>query len=141
MHYLIARFTHRLFHRFAIAAAIALGISLTGCGQPFWLPPAHKIDVQQGNLISETQRQNIAVGSSKDQVLNTLGQPMSKNTFRENRWDYVYTKGPAGSAIIARRLTLYFENDVVAKLTDNYDKETGEVPTRKPWWRRIFSSS
>lgn len=115
-------------------------LSIMGCGQPFWLPPAHKIEVQQGNLISDEQRLNINVGDSREQVLGNLGQPVTDNIFHENRWDYLYTKGPAGSAIKARRLTVYFENNQVSKFDDNYVDESGELPLRRPWWRRIFNS-
>ena len=101
---------------------------LTACGQPFWLPPAHKIEVQQGNLISESQKESIVVGSTREQVLNALGQPMSQNLFHENRWDYLYTRAPAGTTVVARRLTIFFENDTVVNITDNHEAESGEGP-------------
>lgn len=111
---------------------------LSGCGQPFWLPPAHKIEVQQGNLISQVQKDAITEGLTRDQVGEITGHPIIGNTFHADRWDFIYTRGPAGSAITARRLTVEFENDVVSRIDDNYDEQTGEYPERQSWWSKIF---
>jgi len=125
----------------AATLLLVSAFALSGCGQPIWLPPAHKIEVQQGNLISEEQRLSVSVGATRDDVLKSLGQPVADNIFHENRWDYFYTKGPAGSSIKARRFTLHFEADRVTKVEDNHASETGEIPIKRPWWRRIFRNS
>jgi len=121
----------------SILLLAALGTT-AACGQPWWLPPAHKIEVQQGNLISEEQKSLVRRGQSRQEVLDAIGQPVLGNVFRGERWDYAYSRGPAGSAIETRKLTLIFGNDKVVEIKDNYDETTGEIVTKRRWWQRWF---
>lgn len=50
----------------------------------------HKIDMQQGNVITQEMLQTLSVGMEKKQVRHLLGSPMVEDPFHANRWDYVY---------------------------------------------------
>jgi len=121
----------------------ALSLSLMACaGDPFWLPPAHKITIQQGNLLSEKQVSRIAVGMSETEVQELIGAPINRSAFHQNRWDYAYTKGPAGLAIEARRVTVRFDDDgVVAAIETNADDTDGIIPQRRRWWEILAPDS
>lgn len=121
-----------------LIAVIALPM-LSSCGQPFWLPPAHKIEVQQGNLVSQSQRDRMQPGMSRQDIIAIAGEPVAQNSFRKDRWDYMYTSGPAGTPVVARSVAVYFENDRVVNLKDNYDQESGEIPIERYWWQRLLS--
>ena len=121
-----------------LAISILL-VLLTGCGgDPFWLPRAHRITIQQGNLLSERQLAEVKVGMDQAAVRTLLGAPIANTLMHENRWDYLYTRGPAGSAIEAKRLAIFFENAAVARIDSNADETTGELPEHRNWWERLF---
>ena len=115
---------------------------LVGCGgDPFWLPRAHRITIQQGNLLSERQLSEIKVGMDQNAVRTLLGAPVTRSTFHEGRWDYLYTRGPAGAAIEAKKLAIYFENEQVARIDTNAAEASGEIPEHRNWWERLFPPS
>jgi outer membrane protein assembly factor BamE len=111
---------------------------LTACGQPFWLPPAYKIEVQQGNLINTKQRQQMQIGMSREELLAVAGSPVMEGVFHQNQWDYVYARGPAGTAVVARSVTIEFEDNKVISIKDNFNEESGEVPIQRYWWQRLL---
>jgi outer membrane protein assembly factor BamE len=126
--------------RSAVCLAFML-LLLSACGgDPFWLPRAHKISIQQGNLLNEAQVSTVTVGMERELVRNLIGTPVVATPFRSNRWDYVYTRAPAGSKVKARRVTLFFEDDKVARIDSNQDLESGELPEKHYWWEKGHGS-
>jgi len=114
-------------------------ITLLGCGgDPFWLPRAHRITIQQGNLLSERQLDEIKIGMDQNAVRSLLGAPISTSPFTKDRWDYLYTRGPAGAAIEAKKLVIFFEDEIVARIDNNADDISGELPEHRNWWERLF---
>lgn len=125
-----------------VPLALLASASLTGCGgDPAWLPPAHKITIQQGNLLSERQVARIQVGMSEAEVQALIGAPVNRSPFHTDRWDYAYTKGPSGFAIEARRITLKFTDGVVASIESNADTTTGVIPQKRRWWEVLTPQS
>lgn len=124
----------RLIFAFPI---VLLSISMASCGgDPFWLPRAHKITIQQGNLVNEAQLQRVTIGMERELVRNLIGSPVINNSFRDDRWEYVYTQGPAGVAIKARRVSILFEDNKVASIEDNQNLESGEVEPQRYFWEK-----
>jgi len=110
---------------------------LSGCGgDPVWLPRAHKITIQQGNLVNQTQLERVTVGMERERVRNLIGTPLTQTPFRSDRWEYLYTRGPAGTPIKARRVTILFADNKVASIEDNKDQEDGEVPAQRYFWEK-----
>ncbi len=64
-----------------IFAATALG---TGCS-------VHKIDVQQGNVVTAETLDTLKIGMDKERVRFLMGTPPIADPFHQNRWDYIYT--------------------------------------------------
>ena len=122
-------------------AILLISISaLTACGgDPLWLPRAHKITIQQGNLLNETQIGQVTVGMPRAAVRTLLGAPVSNTTFHETRWDYYYTSTPAGQPTVAKRLSLYFDGEVLDKMDRSASDITGKIENRRPWWERVFA--
>jgi outer membrane protein assembly factor BamE len=62
---------------------LVFAASLTACS-------IHKIDIQQGNVITQESLAKLTIGMEKNQVQRLLGSPMIQDPFHGDRWDYVY---------------------------------------------------
>lgn len=71
----------------------------------------YRIDIQQGNVISQDMVAQLKPGLSKDQVRYILGSPMLLDVFHGDRWDYVYTmKKGASDVVETRRFSVFFQD-------------------------------
>jgi outer membrane protein assembly factor BamE len=78
----------------------------------------HRIDVQQGNVITKEMVDQLKSGMTKRQVLFVMGSPMIEDPFHGGRWDYVFTLQPGNTRKITeyKRVTVLFKNDTVADI-------------------------
>lgn len=106
-----------------VAVVIA---SLAGCSY-FRFPGVHKINIQQGHIITQEMVDQLKVGMTKRQVRFVLGNSLLPNTFNDDRWDYYYSlrRGSDGS-FTEFLFTVYFENDSLTRW------EGDHIPTPKP---------
>lgn len=70
----------------------------------------YKIDIQQGNVLSQDAVAQLKPGQTRDQVRFLLGTPMIADIFHQQRWDYVYRyrNGQTG-AVDSRKFTVFFD--------------------------------
>lgn len=94
--------------------------SLVGCSN-FGFPGVHKINIQQGHIITEEMVQQLQIGQTKRQVRFVLGTSLLPHTFNDDRWDYYYSlrRGADGS-FTKHLLTVYFENDKLVRYEGDY---------------------
>lgn len=93
----------------ALFSLLCLGLS--GCTFP---PRIYRMDIQQGNLLTEDMVSCIKRGMSKTQVQEILGTPALAHTLNSNRWDYYYSFKPGmGGQKIEKRFTVFFRNNHV----------------------------
>jgi len=71
----------------------------------------YKIEIQQGNVITQEMVNKLKPGMTRSQVRFALGSPMISDAFHENRWDYLYRFEQRGRLIEQRKLTIFFDND------------------------------
>ena len=95
---------------FPIIAACSL---LAGCGF------VHRIDVQQGNYVTQDAVQRLKVGMSKAEVRQALGTPLLSDAFHANQWDYYFANARAGRAEDSKRFTVLFKDDKVVSFSGN----------------------
>lgn len=126
----------------AIIAGILIGVTmrvfiplfaallLTGCS---YLSP-HKIDIQQGNLITKEAFAAVKIGMSKAEVRSALGTPLLQDVFHANRWDYYFSHEQYGGFAKLkrvneeRRITFFFESDKLARI----EGDTAALPSDLP---------
>jgi len=70
----------------------------------------YKIDIQQGNVLSQEMVAQLKPGQTRDQVRFLLGTPMIADIFHQQRWDYVYQyrNGQTGN-IQSRKFVVFFD--------------------------------
>jgi outer membrane protein assembly factor BamE len=93
---------------------LAASLALSGCGV------IYKVNVQQGNLLEQEMIDGLRPGMSKRQVALVMGTPAINSPFHQNRWDYISTFAEDGGDMEVKRFTLYFENDVLARMEGDY---------------------
>ena len=80
-----------------------------GCKQipdvPTVITP-YRIDIQQGNLLTQEMVAKLKPGMTRAQVRFTLGSPLVVDPFRTDRWDYVYMYQKQGKETERRNITV-----------------------------------
>lgn len=109
-------------------AVSVLALTLTACGGTKWGFP-YKADVQQGNWITSEQVSMLREGMSREQVRFLLGTPTLQDIFHADRWDYPYFHKPGYGDEQARRFTVWFENNTLARWAGD------DQPDRQPFQR------
>ena len=79
----------------------------------------YRIDIQQGNVITQEMLDQLKPDMTKAQVRFVLGTPLIVDTFRDNRWDYFYILHEKGKLIDKQKLTIFFEDDRLTYI-ENY---------------------
>lgn len=93
---------------------VSIGFTFfSGCS---WFPSPYKIDVQQGNVISQESLNLLTPGMSSRKVRFVMGTPLIMDSFHQGRWDYFYSLETGGELQKTEHLSLYFENDKLHKI-------------------------
>lgn len=92
-----------------------LALSLTGCS----LFHIHRMDVEQGNVITDQDVSHLHKGMKKEAVVDIMGTPALINTFRDSQVDYVYSYHEANGPTRERYVTLRFNRDVLTQIEGN----------------------
>ncbi len=94
---------------------------ITGCSNSnfFSFPGVYKMDIQQGNVLAEKKIRQLKTGMTKEQVAFIMGNPVLTDIFNKNRWDYVYSFQPGGEPRQQKRLTLFFQQNQLIRMTRN----------------------
>jgi outer membrane protein assembly factor BamE len=152
-----------------ILAAAFAAVLLSGCAamtSPFdnWMPyisqfGVYKIDINQGNFLSQDMVDKLKEGQTKQQVRLILGTPLVSSAFRDNRWDYVYQFQRNGRVTEHRQFTAYFAEEKLVRWegdempqsaldlnkaaasralkADVYGEDAGIIGKIIDWFRRI----
>ena len=140
------------------AAAVTLALALTGCATmdqylPTWRSfGVYKIDVNQGNYLSQDMVDKLKVGMTQAQVKQLLGTPLLTSPFRPDRWDYIYEYTRQGKVVEHRNFTVWFDDSKVTRWDGDAMPESvvelnrsasakalpTQVPADKGFWDRFL---
>jgi outer membrane protein assembly factor BamE len=108
-----------------------VGLFLAGC-------TVHKIDIQQGNVVTQEMLDQLELNMPARKVRFIMGTPLLRDVFHQQRWDYVYSfqDGKTGKRV-QRNITLFFDkNKRLIKITGDVKigkrkkKPATPLPTR-----------
>lgn len=99
-----------------ILLAFAL-LTASGCT---YFPGVYKIDIQQGNVVTQDMIDQLRPGLTKRQVQYVMGTPLIQNTFNQSRWDYVYSLQPGGKARQQESISLYFKDGLLSHFDGDF---------------------
>ncbi len=97
-----------------LAMIVLLSAVVAGCSGDRWGFPYRK-PVQQGNWVTKEQVSLLKPGMTREQVKFALGSPTLTSVLHANRWDYPYYFRHGNGTIEERLLTIYFENNALAR--------------------------
>jgi outer membrane protein assembly factor BamE len=77
----------------------------------------YRIEIQQGNYVTQDMVARLTPGLTRDQVRFVLGTPLVSDIFHQDRWDYIFMRQRANSAEIEYgRIALIFENGKLKRI-------------------------
>ncbi|WP_428354109.1 outer membrane protein assembly factor BamE [Methyloprofundus sp.] len=92
------------------------------------VPFVYKIDIDQGNVITQDMINQLRPDMTKRQVIYVLGSPLLTDPFSTNRWDYVYSVQPGGEDRLQDRIALFFAGDNLVHVEGNLTPELNPPP-------------
>lgn len=106
----------------------AVSLLLAACQQVPMLPglSTHRIDIQQGNVVTQEMVDKLKPGMTRQQVRFVLGTPPVVDPFRQDRWDYVYYYKKAGTLTEHRRLVLLFDGETLKRIEGDVSPTAGQ---------------
>ncbi len=122
------------------AVALASGMGLMGCeslqsSDSFLgvLTP-YRVEVVQGNVVTQEQAAALQPGMTREQVRDVLGSPLLTDVFHADRWDYVFTIRRPGAAPQQRKIVVLFDGDRMKSIDTG-----GELPAERAFVASIDS--
>ena len=114
------------------ATAAALALCLGGCESLqssdnfLGIVTPYRVEVVQGNVVTQEQAAAIKPGMSRDQVRDVLGSPLLSDVFHTDRWDYVFTIRRQGTEPQQRKVVVLFEGEKLKSIDTG-----GELPAER----------
>lgn len=94
-----------------------MALMLAGCSTTSLVPlKPYKIDIQQGNYVTQDMVAKLKPGMTRSQVRFALGTPLIIDPFRNDRWDYFYIMHKAGELTEQRVVTIVFSGNELLRI-------------------------
>lgn len=80
---------------------------LSGCV----FPGVYKLNIQQGNIVTEEELATLETGMTRSQVHSVLGTPLLLHPNDDSREYYVYTFQRGGGDIVEQQVIVYYDDN------------------------------
>jgi outer membrane protein assembly factor BamE len=115
-----------------LAALLGTGCaSLQSSDNILGIVTPYRIDIVQGNVVTQEQLALIKPGLSRTQVREIMGSPLLTDPFHADRWDYVFTIRRQGAEPQRRSIVLAFEGDTLKQI------DAPELPSEREFVNSI----
>ena len=94
----------------------------------------YKIEVVQGNVVTQESLDQVRIGMSRSQVKDILGSPLLTDPFHMDRWDYVFSIRNTGGPAQLRTLVVTFDGDTLKNV------EAPKVPSEREFVASLYPS-
>ena len=71
----------------------------------------YRIEIQQGNYITQEMVAQLKNGMTREQVRFVLGTPLVTDIFHSERWDYVFYRERSSGEFEQRKFTVFFDKE------------------------------
>lgn len=106
-----------MFLRALATLATLLLVSCSSVGLPTPSFKPYRMEIQQGNFVSQEMVSQLKLGMSKEQVRFVLGTPLITDTFHADRWDYVFRRQRVNSSELEhRKIAVFFEDGKLKRI-------------------------
>lgn len=122
--------------RLCAGLCVACVASIAGCKS--WIDDLpgitpYRMEIQQGNFVSQDMLSKLKRGMTRDQVRFVLGTPLVADMFHADRWDYVFYREIPKKPREERRVSVFFENDRLVRVEGDVVPEgQGAKPAAAP---------
>tara|TARA_R110001606_G_scaffold1937_3_gene7632 strand:+ start:20882 stop:21307 length:426 start_codon:yes stop_codon:yes gene_type:complete len=82
---------------------------LSGCSS-LRFPGVYRIDIPQGNMVTQDMLADLKPGMTPDQVRYVLGPATLTDPFTPNTWYYLLNYQPGNGDVVEQQIVVYFEN-------------------------------
>lgn len=100
-----------------VLLCISVAFLIAGCSE---FPGVYKIDIPQGNIVTQEMVDQLRPGMTPSQVRYIMGTPLVNDSFNENRWDYIYSIKQGDGERYRERISLFFEHDRLVRLSGDF---------------------
>lgn len=115
-----------------LSAFCILCAACSGANQVASYIKPYRIDVRQGNWVTQEMVLQLKPGQTRDQVRFILGSPLVADMFHADRWDYVYRFQPGRGDAEQRRLIIYFQDDKLVRVGGDVIADDGRRDAMQP---------
>lgn len=119
--------------RFLRSLVLASAVLVLSACSNLEFPWVYRIDIDQGNIITQEMIDQLKPGLTRDQVKYVMGSPLVVDSFHPDRWDYIYTLRKGDGSRKREQLSVYFKDDILVSLSGDFlpaSARTASPPTQ-----------